>query len=158
MKQTQQIGFGGGCHWCTEAVFQQVQGVHHVRQGYIASNIPFNTFSEAVLIEFDDNIPLERLVDIHLQTHASTSDHSRREEYRSAIYFFNQEQMELVECIMSSLSRKRNENYITQLLAFKSFKASRESIQNYYSTRPEAPFCKRYIKPKLELVKKIQLQ
>jgi peptide-methionine (S)-S-oxide reductase len=60
-----------------------------------------------------------------------------------------------VEAVMISLSRKRNQKYITQIIPFVSFKKSWEPIQNYYKTRPNAPFCKRYIEPKLEVVKKL---
>ncbi|WP_317040044.1 peptide-methionine (S)-S-oxide reductase [Flavobacterium tructae] len=84
------IGFGGGCHWCTEAVFDFFKGVTNVQQGWIKSEAPDDTFSEAVLVDFDSRIiPLEVLIEAHLITHSSTSNHSMREKYRSAIYFFD---------------------------------------------------------------------
>ena len=98
---------------------------------------------------------MEKLIDIHLQTHAATKQHSRRNDYRIAIYYFDEELKNRIEVIMNSLSRKRNQTYITKVLAFESFEPSRESLQNYYQTRPEAPFCKRYIEPKLEVVRKL---
>lgn len=154
------IGLGGGCHWCTEAVFQAVAGVTQVEQGYIKSTAPANSWSEAVVVHFAEEIDLELLIDIHLQTHNSTSDHSRRKEYRSAIYYFNQNQKQVVEILMTALSlrplsvttQQQEEKYITQVLEFVEFKPSRESIQHYYKTRPDAPFCKRYIDPKLKKV------
>jgi peptide-methionine (S)-S-oxide reductase len=61
--------FGGGCHWCTEAVFQSLIGVAKVEQGWVASTAKNNTFSEAVIVYFDDNkIDLKTLIDIHLAT------------------------------------------------------------------------------------------
>lgn len=155
MKNRYKIGLGGGCHWCTEAVFQAVTGVSLVEQGYISSQAPYNTMSEAVVVHFTNDVDLENLIDIHLQTHASTQQHSRRKDYRSAIYYFNPEMKSSVEAVMISLSRKRNKNFITQILPFHAFKPSRASIQNYYKTRPEAPFCTRYIEPKLKKVKEI---
>lgn len=155
MKNRYKIGLGGGCHWCTEAVFQAVTGVSLVEQGYISSQAPYNTMSEAVLVHFTNDVDLENLIDIHLQTHASTQQHSRRKDYRSAIYYFDPEMKSSVEAVMISLSRKRNKNFITQILPFHAFKPSRASIQNYYKTRPEAPFCTRYIEPKLKKVKEI---
>ncbi|OUS17998.1 peptide methionine sulfoxide reductase [Nonlabens dokdonensis] len=155
MKNRYKIGLGGGCHWCTEAVFQAVTGVSLVEQGYISSQAPYNTMSEAVLVHFSNDVDLENLIDIHLQTHASTQQHSRRKDYRSAIYYFDPEMKSSVEAVMISLSRKRNKNFITQILPFHAFKPSRASIQNYYKTRPEAPFCTRYIEPKLKKVKEI---
>ncbi|WP_405377319.1 peptide-methionine (S)-S-oxide reductase [Nonlabens sp. Asnod3-A02] len=152
MKTDLKLGLGGGCHWCTEAVFQSITGVMRVEQGYVSSVTPFETRSEAVIVHLTDSMNLEKLIDIHLQTHSSTKEHSRREDYRSAIYYFDEEMKSRIEDIVFSLSRKRNEKYITHIIPFSSFEASRESIQNYYKTRPEAPFCKRYIEPKLEVV------
>ncbi|MEN8816356.1 MAG: peptide-methionine (S)-S-oxide reductase [Nonlabens sp.] len=155
MKVKSKLGLGGGCHWCTEAVFQAVTGVENVKQGYIKSVAPQDHRSEAIIIEFSDLKLLERIIDIHLQTHASTKQHSRRKEYRSAIYYFDEEMKSKVEVVMNTLSRKRNQKYITQLLPFVSFEKSWENIRNYYKTRPNAPFCKRYIEPKLTIVKRM---
>ncbi|KQC33178.1 peptide methionine sulfoxide reductase [Nonlabens sp. YIK11] len=155
MKTTQTLGLGGGCHWCTEAVFQQLKGVSNVRQGYIKSESPIDSWSEAILLDIDPAmVSFEKILDVHLATHASTVAHQRRSEYRSAVYVMNDAQMEEVKVVMSSLSRKRNKKYITQILPFADFKASRESIQDYYRTRPDAPFCVKYIEPKLEIVRK----
>ncbi|MBF4985933.1 peptide-methionine (S)-S-oxide reductase [Nonlabens mediterrranea] len=155
MKTILKIGLGGGCHWCTEAVFQAVTGVVKVEQGYISSETPYDSMREAVIVHFSTLVDLEQLIDVHLETHASTQQHGRREDYRSAVYFFNVETEKKVKSIINTLSRKRSKNYITAVLPFVAFKPSRESIQNYYKTRPDAPFCKRYIEPKLEIVKLI---
>ncbi len=55
-----EAGFGGGCHWCTEAVFRSLCGVQTVRQGFIASDPPQDSYSEAVVVTWDpDEITLE---------------------------------------------------------------------------------------------------
>lgn len=151
----EQLGLGGGCHWCTEAVMHAVPGVISVKQGYIAAAAPHDSLSEAVLVGYAHATDLELLLDIHLETHASTSLHSRRETYRSAIYYTSESQLSAIRLMMSTLSRKRNKNYITAILPLHRFEPSRESLQDYYRTRPDAPFCKRYIAPKLELVKQL---
>ncbi|GAL76598.1 peptide methionine sulfoxide reductase MsrA [Nonlabens ulvanivorans] len=155
MKTILKIGLGGGCHWCTEAVFQAVTGVVKVEQGYISSETPYDSMSEAVIVHFSTIVDLEQLIDVHLETHASTQQHSRREDYRSAVYFFDVETERKLKSIINTLSRKRNKKYITVVSPFVAFEPSRESIQNYYKTRPDAPFCKRYIEPKLKLVSEI---
>ncbi len=155
MKTIHKIGLGGGCHWCTEAVFQAVTGVVKVEQGYISSKTPYDSMSEAVIVHFSKLVDLEQLIDIHLETHASTQQHSRREDYRSAIYYFDKETQKEINSILSTLSQKRSKNYITAILPFVEFKPSRESIRNYYKTIPDAPFCKQYIEPKLKLVSEI---
>ena len=70
------VGFGGGCHWCTEAVFQSLIGVVRVDQGFIAPKSALNSFSEAVLVYFDERIiSLDDLLLIHVYTHESTKNH-----------------------------------------------------------------------------------
>ena len=149
------IGFGGGCHWCAEAVFTSLKGVHKVEQGFIQSVTPFNTFSEAVIVIFDTSlITLKDLTEIHLHTHASSSMHSMRNKYRSAIYFFDNNDEEDITSILKSLQQQFDEQIITKPLPFVNFKQSLPQFQNYYSSNPGKPFCKLYIHPKLELLKK----
>jgi len=70
------IALGGGCHWCTEAVFQSLKGVNRVEQGYVSSINENLSFSEGIIVEYYENkIPLEILIHIHLLTHKSTSKH-----------------------------------------------------------------------------------
>ena len=154
MDDLKKIGLGGGCHWCTEAVFQAVEGVAKVEQGYIASEVPADSFSEAVIVHYlSKKVNLERLLEIHLHTHNSTSNHSFRNKYRSAIYFFSPEDEEEIKMILEKLQKNFDKELVTQVLPFKKFKASRESIQDYYRKNPDAPFCKRFIEPKLIIVK-----
>ncbi len=89
----EKIGFGGGCHWCTEAVFQALIGVEKVEQGWIASEGENDSFSEAVIVHFDEStIDLSTLTAIHLFTHSCTSEHSMWKKYRSAVYTFSNKQ------------------------------------------------------------------
>tara|TARA_R110002020_G_scaffold430221_4_gene639870 strand:- start:86 stop:583 length:498 start_codon:yes stop_codon:yes gene_type:complete len=147
------IGLGGGCHWCTEAVFQQIKGVNKVEQGYIASEGKAKEYSEGILVHYNpENVSLKELIEIHLHTHKSTSEHSFRTKYRSAVYYFNREEENSIKNILLELQSNFNTNIITQILPMLSFKLSRESIRDYYKKHPEAPFCKRYIEPKLNLL------
>lgn len=151
MKNIQKIGLGGGCHWCTEAVFQAVEGVQKVEQGYIASQGEAERFSEAVIVHYDPKKAfLEQLIKIHLLTHNSTSNHSFRDKYRSAVYFFTSEDEKAVKDILEKLQQDFEKTLITRVLPFREFNPSRESIRDYYKKHPDAPFCKRYIEPKLQ--------
>ncbi len=153
MVRETKIAFGGGCHWCTEAVFQSLNGVYKVSQGFISSNNKNNTFSEAVIIHFNaEEISLEVLIEIHLHTHKSTSQHSMREKYRSAIYVFSKKQKKEVQLIMNQLQSAFQEKIITQILDFESFKSSDNQFKNYYYSNPEKPFCQTFINPKLKLL------
>ncbi len=144
------IAFGGGCHWCTEAVFQSLRGVVTVEPGWISSEPPFGSFSEAVIVEFVANlIPLEVLIEIHLYTHAANRDHPLREKYRSAIYSFSEVQRQQVADIIGLLQQKFAEPIITRSLLFHDFRPVQGKHRNYYRTDPQRPFCQAYITPKL---------
>lgn len=147
------IGLGGGCHWCTEAVFQSLKGVEKVAQGYIASTAPNETLSEAVVITFNEEIiPLQILIEVHLLTHKSTSKHSFRNKYRSAIYYFDELQKENSNTVLKELQPDFPKKIITEVLPFVMFHSSREELLNYYLKDKNKPFCKTYIEPKLKLL------
>lgn len=155
MEKIKKIGLGGGCHWCTEAVFQSLRGVQQVDQGYLASGGEAASFSEGVIVSYDPEIiPLETLIEIHLHTHRSTSNHSFRDKYRSAVYYFTAEDATKAEEALEYFQQGFEATIITEVLPFREFEASRESIQDYYLKNPEKPFCEKYIHPKLELLKK----
>ncbi len=148
------MGLGGGCHWCTEAVFQSLRGVIEVDQGYIASQNENSSFSEAVVVHYDSEIiPLKTLIEIHLLTHHSTSDHSFRDVYRSAIYVYDAIDFIFAKAQLKTLQRAFKDTIITKVCYFKKFKKSRIEIRDYYKTDPNRPFCERYISPKLELLR-----
>lgn len=153
MTEIEEIGFGGGCHWCTEAVFQNLKGISNVSQGWIASDKNNTAFSEAVIVEFDSHkIDLKTLIQIHLQTHKSTSNHSMRKKYRSAVYTFSEDQQKQAKVWLEELQTEFDQKIITQVLPFVSFKPNEENLQNYYQKNPEKPFCKSFITPKLRLL------
>ncbi len=144
---------GGGCHWCTEAVFQSLIGVTKVEQGYIASIGENSGFSEAVIVYYDNSlISLEKLIEIHLYTHQSTSNHSMRKKYRSAVYTFSLAQFHNVQTILEKLQINFDGPIVTTAQQFQFFKPSREEIRDYYLKDPEKPFCKRFIEPKLKKI------
>lgn len=149
----EKIGLGGGCHWCTEAIFQALKGVFKVEQGWIASDQEFNTFSEGIILHFDSTqIDLSILITIHLHTHSSTSDHTMRSKYRSAVYTFSEQQSILAKKTIVSAQASFNKPIITKVISFKKFKLNKEDFLNYYLKNTEKPFCQSYIDPKLKLL------
>ncbi len=150
MNDIQHIGFGGGCHWCTEAVFQSLKGVIEVRQGFIRSEPPHDDWSEAVEVDFDPAvITPEALLSVHLATHASSSLHKFRKKYRSAVYIHSDAQRQEMEHALTTLQQQTDAQFITQILVHHDFKPSESRYQNYYATDAERPFCQNYIDPKL---------
>lgn len=151
---TQLIGFGGGCHWCTEAVFNSLIGVEQVEQGFIRSTPPADSLSEAVQLQFDPNkIPLAILVEIHLRTHSSTSNHTFREKYRSAIYtrcdVLSAEVVEIIQTLQSGFTKP----LVTQVLPLVEFQISPDKYQQYYQKHAEGAFCQRFVDPKLAMIR-----
>jgi peptide-methionine (S)-S-oxide reductase len=147
------IGLGGGCHWCTEGVFESLLGISKVNQGWIASNGEHSNFSEAIEVHFDPAvISLSVLIEIHLYTHASTSNHSMRGKYRSAIYAYDDNQFNQSLDILKVLSADFDDALVTQVYAFKSFKPNKLELTDYFYSAPDRPFCQTYIQPKLKLL------
>jgi len=147
------VGFGGSCHWCTEAIFQSLKGVVQVEQGWISSRAEHSSFSEAVLVYFEtDSISLETLIEIHLHTHSCTSNHEMRPKYRSAVYTFTDQQAELSRETITALQRDFDDPIITQVIAFQDFRLNQQTYLNYYYSNPDKPFCKNIVSVKLRLL------
>jgi peptide-methionine (S)-S-oxide reductase len=150
---TARVGLGGGCHWCTEGVFQSLVGVKQVNQGWIASTGIHSKYSEAIEVVFDPAIiSLAVLIEIHLYTHASTSNHTMREKYRSAIYTVNIRQYQEANEILTILRTDFEKTIVTQVLPLASFKINKEDLLEYFYKAPNKPFCERYIHPKLKVL------
>jgi peptide-methionine (S)-S-oxide reductase len=148
------VGFGGGCHWCTEAVFSALKGVETVEQGWIASGGDYSSFSEGVIVSYNAlEISPDVLIEIHLHTHASTADHSMRDKYRSAVYTFDDSDIISIQIIIDDLQNDFDKPIITKVLPFADFKLNREDSLNYYFSDPAKPFCENYINPKLKLLR-----
>ena len=153
MGEFAKIALGGGCHWCTEAVFCSLKGVYKVEQGFVASDGEHSTWSEAIIIHYmPDQISLRNLIEVHLHTHKSTVAHSMRNKYRSAVYFFNLEDRRKIDAILTDLQEGFDEKLVTKVLPFSSFKPSEEQFHDYYYSNPQRPFCETYISPKLRLL------
>lgn len=150
----ERIGLGGGCHWCTEAVFQALIGVIRVDQGFIAAPAPDDSLSEAVIVSFDPAaIALVDLIGVHLATHSSTSAHALRSRYRSAIYAFDAPQGDRAQAALATHSRQAGMEFVTRVLTFGHFSPSAPRYRNYYATDPARPFCQTHIDPKLALLR-----
>ena len=149
------VGFGGGCHWCTEGVFQALKGVTQVDQGFIQSQAPADTWAEGVIVHYDPAlISLQTLSEVHLRTHSSNRARSVRSKYRSAIYVIEDSQRHAAQSAIDGFADESGKAVYTQVLPFAGFKASETRYQNYYQTDPNRPFCRVYIDPKLDFIRR----
>ena len=134
-----------------------LDGVSWVEQGWISSSSPYDVASEAVIVHYDPEIiPLPVLLDVHLQTHSATVAHSFRGKYRSAVYYYCEDQRKAVESLLCELGREFRDPLVTKVLPFVKFTPSLPEHRDYYRTDPERPFCRRYIKPKLERLQTVR--
>ncbi|PWL38421.1 peptide methionine sulfoxide reductase [Flagellimonas aquimarina] len=151
--EIKKVALGGGCHWCTEAVFLSLRGVTKVEQGFVSQKGEQSSFSEAIVVSYNPHeISLKELIEIHLHTHQSTSEHSFRNKYRSAVYVFSEKDFDGSNQALKMLQKDFNKELITKTYYFKAFKLSEEQFHNYYYSNPEKPFCKSYIDPKLKML------
>jgi peptide-methionine (S)-S-oxide reductase len=149
------IGLGGGCHWCTEGIFQMLEGVTEVEQGFIRSDPPSDTWAEGVIVHFDPSvIDVSMLVAAHVRTHEARAPYKPDSKYRSAIYVYDDEQQKRAADAVSLLQREFNTALEIRILQFRDFKLSDERFRDYYATDPQRPFCRRYIEPKLDTLRR----
>lgn len=155
MNARERIGLGGGCHWCTEGIFQMLKGVARVDQGFIRSDAPSDTWAEGVIVHFDPAlIDLSTLIEVHLRTHRATAPHVAKSKYRSAIYVEGEEQQKRAADAIAAVQNGFDDRIETRVLDFRDFKPSDERFRNYYASDPERPFCRRYIDPKLDMLRR----
>ncbi|MES2827239.1 MAG: peptide-methionine (S)-S-oxide reductase [Bacteroidota bacterium] len=149
------IGFGGSCHWCTEAIFLSLRGTAEVLQGWISPADNLQSFSEAVIVKYNaEIISLETLVAIHLHSHSCTSTHSMRAKYRSAIYVFDDQDAVYAKELLIRMQPEFEDLIITEVLRFGDFRLNKPEYLNYYFSDPSRPFCENIVNPKLsELMK-----
>lgn len=153
MRTLERLAFGGGCHWCTEAIFESLIGVDRVDQGWVASVGADAWPSEAVVAHFDPRvIDLDTLVRVHLATHSSTSMHALRDRYRSAIYSFTDAQCAAVRAAIETAQADFDQPLITRVLPFAAFVPNEARYLGYYRNAPDLPFCETHIAPKLRRV------
>ena len=149
------VGFSGSCHWCTEAIFQSLKGVRLVEQGWVSSALEPDRFSEGVIVHFNPNtIDLQSLTKIHLHTHSCTSSHAMRLKYKSAVYFFSNNDEIEIQGAINTAQEDFEQPIITEVLPMGEFSINQQKYLNYYANNPEKPFCQTYISPKLAMLRK----
>jgi peptide-methionine (S)-S-oxide reductase len=137
------IGFGGGCHWCAEAVFLALKGVKKVDQGWIASEGENVSLSEAVIVHFNpEDIPLKILIEVHLKTHKSSSNYGMRSKYRSTIYYFQDSEEQIIKHNLDSLKSEFYKDNITKVLPLNNLRSRMRRFRITISRVPKNHFLK----------------
>ena len=108
-----------------------------------------------MIVTFDPSvIDLATLSEVHLRTHSASRARSPRGRYRSAIYTFEDSQLREAELAIARFAEESGKKVHTLVLPLRGFRESDERYQNYYRTDPSRPFCRRYIDPKLDFIRR----
>jgi peptide-methionine (S)-S-oxide reductase len=168
----QKATFAAGCFWCTEAIFQQLKGVHSVVSGYTGGHVKDPTYqqvcsgttghAEAVQITYDPAvISYAELLQVFWRTHDPTTLNRQGNDvgtqYRSAIFYHNQEQRKIAEQLKKDLNAAGalDKPIVTEIVPYRDFYPAEKYHQNYYKMNPKKPYCTFVIGPKLKKFEKV---
>jgi peptide-methionine (S)-S-oxide reductase len=172
-RSTMEIAtFGSGCFWCTEAIFQQLKGVESAVSGYSGGTVKNPTYKEvttgntghAEVIQVKYNpeiISFKELLEVFWQTHDPTTLNRQGADvgtqYRSVIFYHNQEQKRLAEEYKMKIDEANiyKNPIVTEITEFEAFYIAEDYHQEYYDNNKAQPYCNFVITPKIEKFKKV---
>ncbi|MDE2001857.1 MAG: peptide-methionine (S)-S-oxide reductase MsrA [Patescibacteria group bacterium] len=163
--------FGGGCFWCTEAVFKMLKGVSSVEPGYAGGTVPNPTYervctgttghAEVIRIEYDPAlVKYETLLTIFFATHDPTTLNRQGNDvgtqYRSLILYTTEAQKKAAEAFIAKLnaSSEKGNPLVTEVKPLDVFYPAENYHRDYYARNKNKPYCQVVINPKLEKVQK----
>jgi len=172
MADLQKATFGSGCFWCTEAVFEELNGVHSVVSGYAGGNVVNPSYdevcsgrtghAEVTQITFDPEvISFDELLEVFWKTHDPTTLNRQGNDvgtqYRSAIFYHNEEQKNLAEKYKKELDQSGawDKPIVTEISPITNYFAAEDYHQDYYDNNPNQGYCAFVIGPKLEKFRKV---
>ena len=166
MNNLQQATFGGGCFWCTEAVFLEVKGIKKVVSGYTGGNAPgkptyreicsgLTGHAEVIQVTYDENIiSYESILIIFMTTHDPTQLNRQGADvgtqYRSAIFYHNDQQEKLAHLVIKELATHFNNKIVTEISPLAIFYEAEKEHQAYYKNNQNSSYCSYVINPKLQ--------
>lgn len=163
---------GTGCFWCTEAIFQRLNGVEKVVSGYSGGNTPNPTYeevcsgttgyAEACEIVYDPSvISYDELLKVFWETHDPTTLNRQGNDvgtqYRSVIFYHSEEQKQKAEKYKAALQKSGSwdKPIVTAIEPYTNFFSAERYHQNYYNNNPRQMYCQYVIRPKLEKFEKV---
>lgn len=162
---------GGGCFWCLEAVFEQLNGVREVVSGYSGGTVPHPTYeqvctggtghAEVVRVTFDPQLItyreiLEVFFDVHDPTTLNRQGADVGTQYRSVVFYHDGEQRAVAQQLMKELDAERrwDEAIVTQLVPFETFYRAEGYHQGYFQDHAQQPYCQAVVAPKVAKFRK----
>ncbi|MBF4486055.1 peptide-methionine (S)-S-oxide reductase MsrA [Flavobacterium sp. CSZ] len=166
------ITIGGGCYWCVEAVYENLDGVKSVVSGFSGGKVANPTYeevctgttghAEVVQITYDKTkTDINEIFQVFFTVHDPTTLNRQGADvgtqYRSVIFYKNAEQKNAAESIIAELNKAKvyNSPIVTKVEPFKVFYKAEDYHQNYYANNKNQPYCKMVIQPKIEKFEKV---
>ncbi|GFD76991.1 peptide methionine sulfoxide reductase MsrA [Tenacibaculum sp. KUL113] len=165
------ITVGGGCFWCVEAILNQIKGVEEVVSGYMGGTVPgtptyreicsgLTGHAEVVQATFNPEIiSYEELLVMFMTSHDPTTLNRQGADvgtqYRSVIFYQNEEQQQTAEKVVEKLSPHYEDEIVTEITPLTTFHVAEEYHQNYYENNKEQMYCAAVISPKLSKLRKM---
>lgn len=170
--KTDTATFANGCFWCTEALFQELEGVLKVSSGYSGGHLANPSYkevstgttghAECIQIIYDPaRISFDELLEVFWETHDPTTPNRQGNDvgpqYRSAIFYHNPEQQQKAEKYKAELDKSGafNAPIVTEINPFTRFYIAENYHQDYYNNNGSQPYCYYMIRPKLEKFRKV---
>lgn len=174
-SQLETATFGGGCFWCVEAVFENMEGVQDVVSGYAGGHIPNPSYqqvstgltghAEVCQITFDpERVSYIKLLEVFMKTHDPTTLNrqgpDQGTQYRSVIFTHSDEQKEAAETVKRKLTEEKvyRSQVVTEVVPFTAFYRAEEYHQNYYRKHPNETYCRLIVRPKITKFKKVMAE
>jgi peptide-methionine (S)-S-oxide reductase len=166
------VTLGGGCYWCVEAVYENLKGVKSVVSGFSGGKIANPSYeevcsgttghAEVVQITFDKNVTnLDEIFKVFFTVHDPTTLNrqgaDKGTQYRSVIFYNNEEQKKEAQSIIAALRNARvyENQIVTTIEPFTKFYKAADYHQNYYANNKNQPYCQMVIQPKIEKFEKV---
>jgi peptide-methionine (S)-S-oxide reductase len=172
---TEKATLAGGCFWCLEAVFEELKGIERVESGYSGGHVENPTYeqvctgttghAEVVQLTFDPEVIsyreiLEVFFTIHDPTTLNRQGHDVGTQYRSSIFYHDEEQRRTAEEVLSELESEGvwGAPIVTEIVPFEAFYPAEEYHREYFRNHPEQPYCQVVIAPKVAKFRKQYLE
>lgn len=163
---------GSGCFWCSEAIFQQLKGIISVKPGYSGGHIKNPGYKEvctgntghaevAQITYNPQEVSYAEILEVFWQTHDPTTLNRQGNDvgtqYRSVIFFHDEEQKKIATELKNDLEKEKiwNDPIVTQIVPFEVFYVAEDYHHNYYNNNADQPYCRYVITPKIEKFRKV---
>lgn len=170
-KKIEIATIGGGCFWCVEAVFQQINGVEKIISGYSGGTAPgkptyrevcsgLTGHAEVIQVTFDsEKISYQDVLTVFMTSHDPTTLNRQGgdsgTQYRSVIYYHNEEQKTISEAVVKEIAAYYDNPIVTEISPLDIFYDAEDSHQDYYNNNSSQGYCSAVITPKLTKLRKM---